>query len=460
MSGGKLSNWQGDIGRQRKFLETCLRVRRTVFVVKSFMKKIPSNLKQIFSLIVFIFLFASYQFAQEKSDLKNISNEVEYYGKLDAELVPNLKDLTSTVFKPLANLSKYKFVRPLEKDAVVSVGSLYDNRTKSGEGFEILLVEPKAENPYFYADLNANGAFEENERLLLIASKDATDDFEQILKLPLKNAFYQTFPVALRYKRGFKHPNLKTGEKLVVQSYIAFAFGEVLINNKSVRVQYPFDPTEASISTTDGLFGIDVDGDRLIKYEPFSPETSYATKDEIVFRLNDQYLSTRSIDLTKNQIVMRLRPKREYLRLELEIGKEMADFSFVDFENKNRSLKEFRGKYLLIDFWGMWCVDCRRELPYQIEAYKRFGKRNFEILGLDSDEPEKLEAVKTFLAKNRITWTQARFDSIKNLIEKSYRIQEYPSAILLDPNGKVIILDQKQLTGENLLETLDKILPR
>ena len=146
--------------------------------------------------------------------------------------------------------------------------------------------------------------------------------------------------------------------------------------------------------------------------------------------------------------------------MEIESGKEMPDFPFVDFEDKKRSLKDFRGKYLLIDFWGMWCVDCRWELPVQIETYQRFCTRKFEILGLDSDEMENLEAVKAFLAKNQITWTQARFDIIKNLIETSYRIQEYPSAILLVPNGKVLILDQKQLTGENLIETLDRILPR
>ena len=117
------------------------------------------------------------------------------------------------------------------------------------------------------------------------------------------------------------------------------------------------------------------------------------------------------------------------------MGKEMTDFSFVDFDNKKRTLKEFRGKYLLIDFWGMWCVDCRRELPFQIEAEKRFGKRKFEILSLGSDEPEKFAEVKGFLAKNKINWTQARFESIRTLIETSYRIQEYPSAILLAVGG-------------------------
>ena len=155
---------------------------------------------------------------------------------------------------------------------------------------------------------------------------------------------------------------------------------------------------------------------------------------------------------------MREREPKEYLRQELSVGAEMPDFSFVDFDNKKRSLSEFKGKYLLVDFWGLWCVDCRNEIPYQMDAYRRFRSRGFEILGMDSDEdPEKVKAV---LQKNNILWPQARLDSIKTLIEATYRIQEYPSTILLGPDGKVLVLDQKKLKGEQLSQTLDQLLPR
>ena len=136
----------------------------------------------------------------------------------------------------------------------------------------------------------------------------------------------------------------------------------------------------------------------------------------------------------------------------------MPDFSFIDFDNKPRTLAEFRGKFVLVDFWGLWCVDCRREIPYQIEAYKRFHARGFEILGMDTDE--NLEQIKTALQKRGITWTQARFDSIKEQVETGYRIQEYPSAILLGPDGKVLVLDQSRLAENELLKTLDRILPQ
>jgi hypothetical protein len=299
------------------------------------MNMLSTNFKQILALIVFILLPASDQFAQEKTDLKYISNEVEFYGKLDADLIPDLKEPFGVVFKQTADLAKYKFIRPLEKDSVVSVGSLLDYRTGSQSKFEVLLVEPKAENPYFYADLNASGTFEENERFLPTASKNNAEDFDQILKLPISNVFYKTFPVFMRFKHGFKHPNLKADERLVFQSYGAFAVGEVSINNKAVRVQYQFQPSESSISTSDGLFGIDTDGDGAILYEPFSSETSYATNDEIVFRLGDLYLSTSKIDLGKNQIVMRMRQKSDYQRAELETGKEWRIFLLLISRAKN-----------------------------------------------------------------------------------------------------------------------------
>lgn len=398
-------------------------------------------------------------FAQVSESVKNQTAAAEYFGQFDAELTPDLKYIYATGFKPAADVSKYKFKRALEKDAAVAVGTIYDNRKGSGERLELILVEPKNENPYIYADSNADGAFDESERLTLAPVKDKPSEFEAVLKLPIKYEFYKTFPVYLVFRRDWRNSKAPE-ERVVFQSFSAFAYGTVKIKNKPVRVLYPFDPTLISISTTEGLFGIDADGDGAITYEPFSPETSYATNDEIIFRLGGLYLSTAQINLRANRIVMRERKKEEYRRIELEIGSEMPDFSFVDFENKKRSLMEFRGKYLLVDFWGLWCVDCVRELPFQIEAVKRFKSRGFEILALDSDKTEEFEKVKAYLAKNRIDWTQARFESIQNLIEISYRIQEYPSAILLDPQGKVIVLDQKQLSGKQLFATLDQILPR
>ena len=389
---------------------------------------------------------------------KSDDQTAEFFGKLDTEASPDTTRLYGILFEPVKDLSLYKFVNPPAKGALVTVGQIYDGRA-AGAKYELLIVEPPNGSPLIYADADGNRKFSESERIEMSAAGQK-GVYRQILKLPVKHAFYRNYPVYLQFDAKFRHPSLKTDQRLLFQTIGAVAGGTVKIDNRLVRVQYPFDPAKPLIDTNQGLFGLDVDGDGVIKNAPFSAETSYAANDEVVFKFGNRYLSTRSVDLTKNQIVMRTRAAQDYRRVDLEIGKEMTDFSFVDFKDQPRTLKDFRGKYLLIDFWGMWCVDCRREIPYQVEAVKRFGSRRFEILGMDSDEAEKFEEVKAFLVVNKMDWTQAKFSSIKNLIETAYRIQEYPSAILLGPDGKVLVLDQKALAEERLSETLDRILPK
>src|SRR6185369_16630310 len=126
---------------------------------------------------VFSLLFTSLSFAQEKSEQKISPIPAEYLGKLDVELSPDPEHLYSIVFKPVTDLSKYKFAKPVEKDAYVTVGSIYDPRSNSRSKYEILLVEPQSGTPYFYSDLNANGTIEANEQLNLIAAQNGSGEF-------------------------------------------------------------------------------------------------------------------------------------------------------------------------------------------------------------------------------------------------------------------------------------------
>lgn len=405
--------------------------------------------------IVLILAFSGNAFA--KSDSKTSSDNTEYFGKFETELIPDTRQLFRLVLKPLKKSENNKFAKPPEKNSLVTAGKMIDLR-KSGGSFEVALIESVKNSPTICVDIDGDLKFVEKECFAMAVSKDNSNDFEYTLKLPIETLLFKKFPIFLKYKRGFTAPKIMPDERVLMQSLLGYANGRVDINGRSVLVQYQLDPREGTIDTTQGLMGIDVDGNGEIKNEPFSFETSYASDDEIVFRLGNIFLSTVRLDAKENQIVMRERKAEEYRRIELEIGKTMPDFSFVDFENKKRTLSEFRGKYLMVDFWGLWCIDCVRELPYQIEAYKRFRSRGFEILGIDTDE--ETEKVKGVLQKNNINWTQARFDSIKELVETSYRIQEYPSAILLGPDGKVLVLEQNLLKGEELLKTIERILPQ
>src|SRR4029453_9553910 len=133
---------------------------------------------------------------------------------------------------------------------------------------------------------------------------------------------------------------------LLMQSKDAYAKGNVDINGQKTLVQYGFNPQSKKISVSNGWLGVDGDGDKEIDLDRFSPEAAEARDESVVFRVGNRYVSTKKVDLEKNQIVMREHPASDYKRVELTVGAELPDFQFSDFEGKKRKFSEFRGKYV------------------------------------------------------------------------------------------------------------------
>jgi len=147
----------------------------------------------------------------------------------------------------------------------------------------------------------------------------------------------------------------------------------------------------------------------------------------------------------------------------VRVGAQIPDFSFVDFEGKVRKLSDFKSKYVMLEFWGTWCVSCVAAIPYLKEAYSRYHSRGFEILGMDmempenNDQSEALQKAKTLIMEKGVAWPQATTESIKTLVEKRLRIVSYPTSILMDQERRVV--SSGFVDFEELTDTLEKLLP-
>jgi thiol-disulfide isomerase/thioredoxin len=141
-------------------------------------------------------------------------------------------------------------------------------------------------------------------------------------------------------------------------------------------------------------------------------------------------------------------------------GVPVPDFAFVDFNGGHRRLSDYRGRYVLLDFWGVWCPNCRAEVPYLKDAYARFQSRGLEIIGMDYERGATHEDVRQYLFVNGVNWTFARADSVRDIIRHQFQIQAYPTLMLVDPNGGLVDTSSSSLRGARLAKTLDKLLPK
>ncbi len=125
-------------------------------------------------------------------------------------------------------------------------------------------------------------------------------------------------------------------------------------------------------------------------------------------------------------------------------GKVSKPFTAIDINGASISLSNFKGKYVLLDFWASWCVPCREGTPQLIQLFKKYHKKGLEIIGISDDY--NTEAWKIAVEKDSISiWynilsganLQTEIDDTSQ-INKKYGVQVLPTKFLIDRTGMII----------------------
>jgi peroxiredoxin len=135
------------------------------------------------------------------------------------------------------------------------------------------------------------------------------------------------------------------------------------------------------------------------------------------------------------------------------------DFSLPDLAGKPRSLAEWRGKLMLLNFWATWCPPCRGEIPGFVRLQRRYGSEGLQIIGISVDNPE---AVARFWQEMKINYPLLLADDSVYDLMAAYGNREagLPYSVIIRPDGQIAETRLGAYREKDLESLLVPLLPR
>jgi thiol-disulfide isomerase/thioredoxin len=186
----------------------------------------------------------------------------------------------------------------------------------------------------------------------------------------------------------------------------------------------------------------------FFRTHPTSPVTAYMLRfhvNELPLETLEMYYKNFGSALQQSSLGKEVAEEIRKLRSGSP-GSMAVNFSSTDINGSKLSLSDYKGKYVLLDFWASWCVPCRKGNPHLKNLYAKYKSKGIEFIGIADDDRAE-DAWRKAVDKDGIgIWKHVRrglkyengvFDRSTD-ISDNFGIHTLPTKILIDPNGKII----------------------
>ena len=170
-------------------------------------------------------------------------------------------------------------------------------------------------------------------------------------------------------------------------------------------------------------------------------------------KIKGNIYKNNGVKLNKNALLLERTNLPQNQLNSTQIGFKTFPFEGLNFKTKSRiSSDDYKGKYLLIDFWAVWCGPCIQELPNLKTMYDKLDKSKIEIVSIAGDSPS--DELEKMIVKYSISWPQILSDET-NKIKEKYGISGYPTTLLINPEGIIVA---KGLRGNALENKINELM--
>ena len=418
-----------------------------------------------------------------------ISLEEENESKSKGIEIP-LTTRTNLDFRGKVNLTpNFNFVYPLFKEPKeklilpdIDSASKYYLALQTGFGDNTcsILVIPKEDSQILYVDSNddedltndGEPQYFSNEQssinFIIFSNEDPNQKLSVVLKRNLDHNFEDPNELASFQKESFDEDgNMKPIVPLFheIRSYLPdfdgnkerfyfndvknFTRGEFTLNGLNYQIGlYDDFPNDGLFNGRDDLLFIDLNRDGIMNKEQ---DTEIFKLNE-VFMISDEQFKISCLDpyggsikliqtneATTNHYLEQIplfisgqsSPKNGIAH---KLNPQFWEYTFQTIDGNEIKIDEYKGKYLLVNFWGEWCKPCVAEIPSLVKAFEKYPENKFEMISfLNSTEQRK---AKEIIKGKGMKWPQIKLT--KELVE-FFKIRAYPTNILIFPDGVTTI---------------------
>ncbi len=131
--------------------------------------------------------------------------------------------------------------------------------------------------------------------------------------------------------------------------------------------------------------------------------------------------------------------------------RQKVDFTLTDLQGKTWTLKDLKGKVVLVNFWATWCPPCRKEMPDLNALYQRFKDQGFVILAISDEDVDK---VKPFIAERNISYPVLLDPGRK--VNQLFQVAGIPKSFVYNREGKLVAQSIDMRTQKQFLEMLSQ----
>lgn len=132
-------------------------------------------------------------------------------------------------------------------------------------------------------------------------------------------------------------------------------------------------------------------------------------------------------------------------------------FKLKSIDGEIINLEDYKGNYVLIDFWASWCQPCKQAIPYIVKFFNEYGGSKFYVIGIGLEEEN---ALFNYSRRQNIPYLILAGN---NEIAKYYGVQAIPTLVLIDPDGKIIYKhvgfseEEMAILEEKIKESIKKL---